>query len=31
VNEDADEDGGNTIGQLLLKLEMSGYYSRPAK
>ena len=27
----ADEDGENTIGRLLLKLEMSGYYSKPAK
>jgi hypothetical protein len=25
------EDGGNTINQLLLKLEMSGYYSEPVR
>ncbi|KAH0534033.1 hypothetical protein FGG08_007368 [Glutinoglossum americanum] len=25
------EEGGNTIGQLLLKLEMSGYYSEPVR
>ena len=31
MKEDADEDGGNTIGQLLLKLEMSGYYSKPLR
>ncbi len=30
VKEDADEDGGNTIGRLLLTLEMNGYYSKPA-
>ena len=28
LKEDADEDGGNTIDQLLLKLEISGYYSK---
>ena len=27
-NEEMSEDGGNTIGQLLLKLEMSGFYAR---
>jgi len=27
-NGETDEDGGNTIGQLLLKLEMSGFYPR---
>ena len=31
AREDADEDGGNTIGQLLLGLEMSGYYSKSAR
>ncbi len=29
--EHANEDAGNTIGQLLLKLEMSGYYTKPVK
>lgn len=29
--EDANEDRGNTLGQLLLKLEMSGYYAKPEK
>ena len=29
IKRDADEDGGNTMAQLLLKLEMSGYYSKP--
>lgn len=27
-NRETGEDGGNTIGQLLLKLEMSGFYSK---
>lgn len=31
MKEDGDEDGGNTIGQLLVKLEMSGYYSKAAR
>ena len=31
TKDDADEDGGNTIGQLLLKLEFSGYYSKPGR
>ena len=31
VKEDADEDGGNTVGRLLLTLEISGYYSKPAR
>lgn len=29
-NEDVSEDRGNTLGQLLLRLEMSGYY-KPGK
>ncbi|KAI9846568.1 MAG: hypothetical protein M1837_003809 [Sclerophora amabilis] len=28
-NEDLSEDGGNTIGMLLLRLSMNGYYSKP--
>lgn len=27
-NRETDDDGGNTIGQLLLKLEMSGFYAK---
>lgn len=31
AKEDMSEDGGNTIGMLLLRLEMSGYYGQSAR